>query len=143
MLSQKCKYAIRAVLFLSTKSENEMYGGKEISNELKIPLAFTGKILQELARNNIIASAKGPGGGFFLTTNNRCLPLIKIVEAIDGLEYFQSCGLGLPECSSAHPCPIHDTFMISRNTLLNLFQSKTIQDLTGEMELKKWVLVRE
>lgn len=51
MLSQKTKYALRAVLYLSVQAKNqEIKGGKEISDELKIPSAFTNKILQELAK---------------------------------------------------------------------------------------------
>ncbi len=144
MLSQKCKYAVRAVLYLSTQSnkENGLRGGKEVSEELKIPLAFTGKILQELARENIISSNKGPGGGFYLSEENLNMPLIKVVETIDGLGFFTSCGLGLSECSEEHPCPIHDTFKLSRDGLFNLFSSKTIRGLADDIAVRELFLVR-
>lgn len=144
MLSSKCKYAIRAVLFLSL-DHDKTHGpksGKDISEALKMPIAFTGKILQELVRKNLISSMKGPGGGFFLSEKNMDTTLIKIVEAIDDLSFFNSCGLGLSECSETDPCPIHDTFKASRDTLLALFNNKTIRDLKDDIELSNLQLVR-
>lgn len=144
MLSQKCKYAIRAVLYLTADSDpkKELKGGKDISKALKIPLAFTSKILLELARAGIVTSIKGPGGGFFLTKENLDLPIIKIVEAMGDIGYFTSCGLGLDECSEDHPCPIHDTFKIGRDSLFTLFTSKSIGELGTEILESKMFLVR-
>ena len=144
MLSQKCKYAIRAVLYLSAESSTHkgLKGGKEVSNALLIPLPFTSKILQELSRENIISSVKGPGGGFYLSPENLRLTLIKIVEAMGDASYFSSCGLGLVECSEEHPCPIHDTFKVSRNNLLDLFNNKTIGELGVEVKHSGLFLVR-
>lgn len=144
MLSNKCQYAIRAVLYLSIECSHKqsLKGGKDVSKALKIPLAFTGKILQELARKNIISSAKGPGGGFYLSEENLNTPIINIVEAMGDISYFNSCGLGLIECSEKHPCPIHDTFKVSRDNLLNLFRSKTINDLSHDIKKSELFLVR-
>lgn len=144
MLSQKCKYAIRAVLYLSIESNQKkmLKGGKDVSEALKIPLAFTGKILLELARAGIITSVKGPGGGFFLSKENKNIPIIKIIEAMGDISYFTSCGLGLDECSEEHPCPIHDTFKISRDSLLKLFNDKTIGKLGLEIKESDLYLVR-
>ena len=144
MLSQKGKYAFRAVLYLSIESNREkgLKGGKDVSDALKIPLAFTSKILLELARENIITSVKGPGGGFFLSEENLSIPLIEIINAMGDASYFSSCGLGLTECSEDHPCPIHDTFKISRDNLLNLFNNKTIGELGTEIRGRDLFLVR-
>ena len=144
MLSQKCKYAIRAVLYLAVQSNTDkgLKGGKNLSKDLKMPLAFTGKILQELARENIISSIKGPGGGFYLSDENLLVPIIEIVKAMGDISYFESCGLGLPECSEDHPCPIHDTFKVSRDNLLTLFNNKTIGELGREIKESKLFLVR-
>ena len=105
-------------------------------------MAFTSKILLELARADIITSVKGPGGGFFLTEKNKSIPIIKIVEAMGDIAFFTSCGLGLSECSEEHPCPIHDTFKIGRDKLLNLFNNTTIGALRKEITESELFLVR-
>ena len=143
MLSQKCKYALRTVLFLAIEGDKSCpKGGKDISITLKIPEAYTGKILQELAKKNIITSVKGPGGGFYLSEDNLKSPIINVIEIIDGLSFFESCGLGLSKCSSEHPCPIHNDFKIAREHLKKVFINKTVLELANEIKTNDFTLVR-
>ncbi len=143
MLSQKCKYAIRTVLYLSIEgNKTHPKGGKEISTTLKIPEAYTGKILQELAKKNIITSVKGPGGGFYLSEKNLHAPMINIIEIIDGLSFFDSCGIGLSKCSNEHPCPIHNDFKIAREHLKKTFINKSVLELAKEIKINDFTLVR-
>lgn len=144
MLSQKCKYAIRAVLYLSLESKQKkgLKGGRDVAEALKTPLAFTSKILLELSRDKIVSSVKGPRGGFYIPEENMKLPVIKIVESMGDLAYFTSCGLGLEECSNDRPCPIHDTFKIGRDSLYELFKNKTIEELGTEIIESDLFLVR-
>lgn len=144
MLSQKCKYAIRSVLYIAAESNSDkgLKGVKEISEALKIPFAFTGKILQELVKRDVVSSLKGPKGGFYLSDENAIIPLYTIVDIMGDVSYFKSCGLGLTECSEKHPCPIHDTFKVSRNNLLELFRTKTIGELGKEVKESDLFLVR-
>lgn len=124
-------------------SESQKIGLRNLAQELKIPAPFLGKILQELVSKHIISSAKGPNGGFYLTEKNENAPLIRIVESIDGLGFFENCGLGIEECSDQHPCPIHEDFKIIRDHLKKVFTSKTIRDLAGEISLHNLILVRK
>ncbi len=142
MLSQKCKYAIRTILYLASKNEEgEKKDLKKISEALKIPTPYLGKILQELVPKKIISSIKGPNGGFFLTEQNLQLPVIKIIEAIDGLTLFEACGLGLHVCSDKHPCPIHNDFKVARDHLKNMFANKSIEELAKEINSKHFMLI--
>ncbi len=143
MLSQKCKYAIRTILYLAVEcKKDEKKSLKELSDSLKIPSPFLGKILQELVPKKIISSTKGPNGGFYLTEKNLQLPAIKIIEAIDTLEFFKACGLGLDACSDKFPCPIHNDFKIARDHLQKMFAKKSIRDLAGEINPNDYILVR-
>lgn len=66
MLSLTCKIAIKAVIFLSSKSKNGIKVSiKEIAKNINASEHTTGKILQKLAKHNRINSVKGPNGGFF------------------------------------------------------------------------------
>lgn len=143
MISKKCKYALRAVLHLAVESSvSEKVGLRSLADQLKIPAPYLGKILQELVSKHIISSTKGPNGGFYLTKKNQVAPLLKIVAAIDGLGFFENCGLGIEECSDDHPCPIHNDFKVIRNHLKNVFTTKTIQDFAGEITMHNLILVR-
>lgn len=134
MFSKSCEYAIKAVIHLCIETRN---GGRlgivEIAQAIESPEAFTGKILQTLAKHEIISSSKGPGGGFFINPNSNPILVMDIVQLIDGKHAFERCGLGLKECSEDYPCPIHKEFKSYSTRLKNLFEKKTIQDLAKEI----------
>lgn len=135
MLSLTCKTAIKAVVYLATKDTTEEKSGvKEIAKHIAASEHTVGKILQNLVRHNIIKSVKGPAGGFYLTEQQRLLPIITIVETIDGRDVFNKCGLGLSECSSTRPCPIHNEYKEGRELIRNLFSTKTIASLCEPVE---------
>jgi Rrf2 family protein len=121
-------------------SEKEKLSMAEVAEELKIPKAFTGKILQELVKNQIISSVKGPNGGFYLTEENKQKPVIDIIHVVDGLDFFKKCGLGLSKCSDTKPCPFHEEFKKVREALNEMFTQSTISFLSKEIEQKKFRL---
>jgi len=135
MLSSAAKYAINAVIYIASyASEDKKLGAKEISIAINIPTPFLAKLLQELARKKIISSAKGPKGGFYLTKLNRNSPLVTIVEKIDGLDKFNSCILGLSECGSQNPCPIHFSISPLKDKILSELSKNTIQDYAQKVQ---------
>lgn len=130
MLSYTCKTAIKAVIYLASKStRNDKAGMKEIAQHIDASEHTVGKILQTLVRQGLINSVKGPSGGFFINEKQRQQPISDIVETIEGKQAFKECGLGLSQCSALHPCPIHDEYKIARDLLEKLFHEKKIKDL--------------
>lgn len=143
MLSQKCKYALRTILHLAVqKNPSQKKSIKDLAEDLKIPTPFLGKILQELVPKHLLSSVKGPGGGFYLTPDNLKMPAIKVVEAVDGLSVFESCGLGLTRCSDQYPCPIHNEFKEVRDRLKTVFADRTIAALAKDIKTHEYILVR-
>jgi Rrf2 family protein len=130
MLSNTCKTAIKAVIYLCSKFDtNENAGIKEIAEFINANEHTVGKILQTLVKQQVIKSMKGPSGGFSISKEQQKQPIINIVEAIDGRHVFLSCGLGLSQCSSSHPCPIHYEYKEARDIVEKLFRQKKVLDL--------------
>ena len=130
MLSYTCKSAVKAVIFLATRYENgEKTGIREIADYINASEHTIGKMLQTLVKQGVINSLKGPSGGFYISLEQKRQPLINIVEAIDGIQIFKGCGLGLSRCSDKHPCPIHHEYKEARDILERIFRTKTVEDL--------------
>ena len=130
MLSYTCKTAIKAVIYLASKSDRgEKAGIREIAEHIDASEHTVGKILQTLARQNLINSVKGPSGGFFINKAQQNQPISNIVETIEGNQIFKECGLGLSKCSAKHPCPIHDEYKVARDMIEKLFREKKVKDL--------------
>ncbi|MDX5347462.1 MAG: Rrf2 family transcriptional regulator [Hymenobacteraceae bacterium] len=135
MLTKTSEYALRSLVYIAMHVENgNKVGIKEIAKELELPMHFVGKILQDLVRKGMIASSKGPHGGFYLSNPASEISIMDVVRLIDGVEAFKRCGLGLKHCSDKHPCPLHNDFKIYRDGLARLFKTKTIQDLVQDIE---------
>ena len=138
ILSNTCKYAIRATIYLALNGgDQQKIGIKKIAEDLEIPTPFLGKILQSLVKHKILSSTKGPHGGFALGKDPSDISLLDIIDVIDGMDLFTECLIGLKSCSEyGHenvPCPIHNKFRPISNQLYKLFKNETIQSLTNEI----------
>jgi len=66
----------------------------EIATNIGLELPTVSKILKRLARNELVVSRRGPGGGYMLTRLPREISVADIIEAIEGQP------MGLTECGS-------------------------------------------
>lgn len=138
MLSNTCKYAIRAIVYLSVYgSEQKKIGIKEISAALDIPSPFLSKIMQTMARKKILHSIKGPHGGFSLGRPAVDISIMDIVEIIDGTDIFDTCLVRTTHCSDEEPCGIHDKVTAIRKETRTFFINQTIEDLSSEFRRDK------
>jgi len=135
MFSKSCQYAIRAVVHIMVHSINgKRINIGEVSEAIGTPRHFTAKLLQTLTRRGIILSSKGPGGGFYVNPDEPDIPLMSIVDAIDGKEIITRCALGLDECSEDHPCPLHSQYKGIRMQILQMLNEQSLQMIAERME---------
>lgn len=132
MFSKACEYGIKAAIHIASQSQlGERASLKAIAKAVDSPVAFTAKILQSLASNNIIVSTMGPTGGYEIPKSKQNqTTLYQIVKAIDGDKIFNSCGLGLKQCNALKPCPIHHKFKTIREELKAMLKSTTVYEMT-------------
>lgn len=134
MFSNSSKYTIKAVLYLALNSNEEnKIMVKDIAEPINVPQAYIAKLLQELSRQNLISSKRGPKGGFYLTDEDKKQPLKRIIQVIDGEHRLTSCLLSLENCNDEKPCPLHKLAAPLRNELLDSLENKTICDLAKDV----------
>ncbi|MDX1641393.1 MAG: Rrf2 family transcriptional regulator [Balneolaceae bacterium] len=135
MFSTSCHYGLQAMIFIALHaSEDENVGLNTIAKEQGIPKHFLSKILQLLVKHKLLISMKGPTGGFNLNRPADQITLIEVIDAIDGLDVFNKCGIGFKQCNDDHPCPIHQDFKKVRKRVQDLFENKTLQELSEDVE---------
>ena len=140
--SRSSEYAFRALTHLATQPAGGYSMVKDIAKTEEIPTHFLAKILQQLARKGLLRSSKGPSGGFALRRPARELTLLDIVDALEGTASYQQCAVGLAECSDQMPCPMHDSWKVLREGILDYLAGNTIGDLATTLEAKKKSLAR-
>jgi Rrf2 family protein len=142
IFSRSAEYAIRALVHLGCLGPGEPALVKQIAAETGIPTQFLAKILQDLARAGFLKSNKGPRGGFRLATPASELPILKIVETMDGAGKYQRCIAGQAECHDRALCSMHDSWMPLRCRIVEYLEGTSIADLAKSLGDKRGLLVR-
>lgn len=130
MLSNASKYAVKAInhLVLNSSKENKLLV-KDIAELLDIPKPFLSKILQQLAAGDYISSAKGPGGGFYVTPEQLDGSILHIIIDIEGKDQFKQCALNFDECNESQPCAIHHLIATMKDGLRKAYKDIRLKDL--------------
>lgn len=136
MFSKACEYGIRAAIYIAEQSlRSRKVSLKDVAKAIASPEAYTSKILQQLVRNNIINSDKGPTGGFSMAKQELDkIKLSAIVSAVDGDAIYRGCGLGLKQCNEKKPCPVHYQFKSIRENLKEMLETTTVKTLALDLE---------
>lgn len=135
MLSNSSKYAIKGVLHLANHSnEDHKIMVRDIYDTINVPEAYLAKLFQQLSKHQIISSMKGPKGGYYITDVNREQPVYRVIEIIDGNHRLEDCVLGIEECNTEHPCPLHEYVNPTRAVLLNTLKKMTIGELANKLD---------
>lgn len=129
LLSKSCVYGLRASLYLANQENGKFIPIRQMSDKLEISFHFLTKILQQLTAEGILESFKGPNGGVRLVRDGNSINLIDIVIAIDGPKLLTECALGLPGCGVEAPCPIHDKWAETRDSIRQMLEESTLSEL--------------
>lgn len=133
--SKACEYGIRALTNLA-RQPNQLAVVRDVSDAEGIPHYFLGKILQTMAKEGLVMSTKGPGGGFKLARPADEITLYDIKAAIDGVDDLVECAVGLAQCNDEMPCPLHDTFKPLRERIKSYLQETTLATMAEAVDRK-------
>jgi Rrf2 family protein len=85
MLSQKAKYAIKALLVLAKAEEKGLLvQARDLSSDQNIPKKFLDLIFFELRRHGLVQATRGREGGYALAKPSGDISIAAIVRAVDG-----------------------------------------------------------
>ncbi|SRR6266403_1387326 len=140
--SRSAEYAVRAFVHMAALAPDEYLMVKRIAAETGIPSHFLAKILQDLARDGLLRSSKGPRGGFRLSQPPEEVSMLKIVEAVDGSGRLDRCIGGSPECNDHAACGMHDSWKALRSRIIGYLEGTSIADLANALGEKRRLLAR-
>lgn len=129
MLSRSGIHAIRALMALSELEEGRYAGSTAIAGRVEAPPNYLGKLLQTLAREGLVVSQKGRGGGWALGRSAADISLYDIVACVDDLERWKGCFLTRSECSDENPCHVHEGWAAVRDAALGFLEGTSLARL--------------
>ena len=132
MISKKCKYAIKALLYLAdNQSEERSIFSTEIAENENIPQKFLETILRELRNFQLLQSKRGKTGGYKLLKKPSEIKLAELMRMMDGpisllpcvsLNYYASCD----ECNET-TCTIKPVLEKVRDQTLSILGNTSIE----------------
>lgn len=91
MISQRTKYAIKALIHLARQEKGALNKTSSISHHENIPKKFLEQILLDLKRASIVSSVQGAKGGYYLSKDPRKINLADIYRLFDGAVALLPC----------------------------------------------------
>jgi Rrf2 family protein len=104
MLSQKAKYALRALVELARADGAQLTAG-ELALRADAPRKFLEAILLELSRQRLVTSRRGKFGGYVLSRPPAEISFAEVIRVVDGPLALAPCvspRLGMRKCDD---CP--------------------------------------
>ena len=84
MISQKAKYALRALIALAKEQPGATLFISEIAEKQRIPKKFLEQILLDLKHHGIVTSRRGKAGGYLLLRSPAEITFGEVLRIIDG-----------------------------------------------------------
>jgi Rrf2 family transcriptional regulator, nitric oxide-sensitive transcriptional repressor len=130
MFSQTVEYALRAVVHLASRAPSPQTTD-QIAKATRVPRAYLSKVIQGLARGDIVESQRGLGGGVSLTRSPDELTILDVINAVEPIQRIRSCPLGLA-AHGTHLCPLHHRLDRALASVEQAFASSTLAEVLAE-----------
>ena len=136
MISQKAKYALRALLALARAGEAGLVTA-EIAETQAIPRKFLEQILLDLKRTGIVHSRRGKFGGYYLLKPADSITFGEVLRLIDGPIAPLPCLSRIAyrrceDCQSEATCEIRRVFAHVAHSARDVLDRTTIADSLAE-----------
>ena len=143
MISQKTRYALRALLYLAEGGETAPVQLARIASSQRVPPKYLELIMLDLKKAGLVRSERGPKGGYVLARPPAEISFGQIVRALEGpialiscasVNFYAPCG----DCHDEATCAIRRAFTVLRDqstTVLNsisLAQGAAWEERLGE-----------
>jgi Rrf2 family protein len=144
MLTAKGKYSLKALAHLAALDVGATTQALEIADANDIPKKFLDAILGELRNAGIVASRKGPGGGYRLARAPSEIKIGHVIRAIDGplapiacasRTAYQRCR----DCKDVEACGVRLLMTRVRDAMSDVLDRVTLADMVGHAPRRKKV----
>lgn len=133
MLSQKARYALRALVELARADGQQLTSGG-LALRADAPRKFLEAILLELSRNGIVVSRRGKFGGYTLSRAASEISFAQVIRIIDGPLALAPCvspRLGFRKCDDCEDlatCSLREALLRARDATAEVLERYTLAD---------------
>ena len=139
MLSQKARYALRALVELA-RADGDQLTAAEIAVRAGAPRKFLESILLQLSRNLRVASRRGKLGGYVLARPATEISFAEVIRVVDGPLALAPCvspSLGFRKCDDCvdlATCSLRGALARARDATAEVLESYTLAEAVARAD---------
>ena len=133
MISQKAKYAFKALVVLARAATGESLRTDQIARQAAVPRKFLEQILLQLKAHGLIDSRRGRAGGYVLIRRPEEITVSQVLRIVDGpiaplacisRTAYRRC----PDCDDEAQCGVRRMFAATYSATLEMMEETTLAD---------------
>lgn len=133
MLSQKTRYALKALLELTDLPPGATMPSAAIAERRNIPVKFLETILVELKRDGLVRGQRGRGGGYQLAKSAEAISFGAVVRLMEGPLALLPCVSQTQyrrceDCADDRTCELRRAFREVRDSSAQILDGRTLAD---------------
>ncbi|MCX7896531.1 MAG: Fe-S cluster assembly transcriptional regulator IscR [Rhodocyclaceae bacterium] len=132
-LTTKGRFAVTAMIDVALRQHAGPVTLAGIAERQKISLSYLEQLFGKLRRNKLVASTRGPGGGYTVAKALEEVSVADIIRAVDEPLDATNCG-GRGNCQEERPCMTHNLWMTLNQRMYEYLNSVTLADLVREQQ---------
>jgi Rrf2 family protein len=142
MLSQKARYALRALFVLGSQKGEEPVMIADIAEQANVPRKFLEQILLELKKRGMVHSQRGKFGGYTLGRDPKSIAFAEVIRIIDGPLALSPCASRTAyrrcdDCEDEVTCSIRRVLLSVRDATAKILEDQTLAEAIATEALSK------
>jgi Rrf2 family iron-sulfur cluster assembly transcriptional regulator len=142
-LTSKGRYAVTAMLDVALHSQENPVPLADISERQGISLSYLEQLFAKLRKAGLVASVRGPGGGYRLGEDAFAISVGRVIDAVDESVDATKCS-GKGDCQGGVRCLTHTLWcdlssrissFLNNITLGQLMNDNDILEISGRQEI--------
>jgi len=141
-LTTKGRYAVTAMLDLAIHQGQGPIALADIAERQGISLSYLEQLFSRLRKKSLVASVRGPGGGYNLARRASDIHIAEVIAAVDENVDTTRCA-GAQNCRNDGPCLTHDLWQDLSARIYDYLDQVSLQDLVDRKDEKDAARLRE
>lgn len=135
-ITQKAKYALKALVFLAKEYENRPTLITKIAESENLSRKFLELVLLELKNHGVLQSKKGRGGGYWLAKEPKNIHIGAVIRIFEGglaplpcasRRYYRRC----EECHDEETCEVRAAMLEVKGAMLKVLDNLSLEDMVN------------
>jgi Rrf2 family protein len=131
-LSKKADYGLIAVKHLAMHRHQHACSANEIAEDYGISVTLMAKVLQKLAKQDLVIAKHGSSGGYQLAKEPSQISALDVITAIDGPVLITSCVTSHGPCDATEKCSVREPLRRVNESILQVLGTVTISQMSDE-----------